>query len=82
MSVGVRIVGFMPPGGSTSTPDSVFMRGMKAFGVFCFVVGVASLGALAIRRGNGKPLTVADYLMMFLGLAGAIGGLAAVFVKI
>ena len=55
---------------------------MKTVGVFCFVVGVAALGALAVRRGNGAPLTAADYLMMFLGLAGAIGGLAAVFVKI
>mgnify|MGYP003353307074 CR=1 FL=1 len=55
---------------------------MKTFGVFCFVIGVASLGTLVVRRGDGKRLSAADYLMMFLGLAGAIGGLAAVFVKI
>ncbi len=55
---------------------------MKTIGVFCFVLGVASLGTLAIRRGNAKPLNGADYLLMFLGLAGAIGGLAALFVKI
>ncbi len=54
---------------------------MKAIGVFCFVLGVASLGALVIRQGDGKPMNAADYFLMFLGLAGALGGLAAIFVK-
>jgi hypothetical protein len=54
---------------------------MKTIGVFCFVLGVASLGTLVIRQGNGKPMGGADYFLMFLGLAGALGGLAAIFVK-
>ena len=54
-------------------------RGMKVFGVACFVIGVAASVALAVRRGNGAPLRWPDYAMMFVGLAGAIIGLAALF---
>ena len=53
---------------------------MKALGVLSFVVGVAALGMLAVRRGNDAPLRSPDYLLMFIGLAGAIAGLALFFV--
>ena len=55
---------------------------MKVFGVFCFVAGVAALSALVVRRGRGAPLSWADYTMMFVGLAGAIAGIAAVFTRV
>lgn len=53
---------------------------MKTLGVFCFVVGVAALALLAIRRGREVPLRWPDYMMMFIGLASAIAGLALFFV--
>ena len=53
---------------------------MKALGVLCFVVGVAALGMLAVRRGNQAPLRGDDYLLMFVGVASAIAGLALFFV--
>ena len=55
---------------------------MKVFGVGCFVAGVASLIALVIRRGRNIPLRGVDYAMMFIGIAGTIIGLAAVFVEV
>ena len=54
---------------------------MKVVGVGCFVAGVLALSALVIRRGRGLPLRWPDYAMMFLGLAGALGGFAAMFVQ-
>jgi len=53
---------------------------MKTLGVLCFVMGVAALAVLAIRRGNATPLRWPDYMMIFIGLAGAIAGLALFFV--
>ena len=55
---------------------------MKVFGVGCFVAGVAALITLVIRRGRGLPLRGIDYTMMFIGIAGTIVGLAAVFVEV
>jgi len=53
---------------------------MKTLGVLCFVMGVAALAMLAIRRGNATPLRWPDYMMIFIGLASAIAGLALFFV--
>jgi hypothetical protein len=53
---------------------------MKALGVLSFVVGVAALGMLAVRRGNNAPMASPDYMLMFIGLAGAIAGLMLFFV--
>jgi hypothetical protein len=53
---------------------------MKIWGVACFVVGVSALSLLAIRRGQDTPLRSADYLMMFIGVASVIAGLALFFV--
>ena len=53
---------------------------MNTYGVICFVVGVASLGVLAIRRGNGKAMGWFDYGLIFLGLASIIAGLALFFI--
>lgn len=55
---------------------------MSVVGVACFVIGVIALSALVIRRGRNTPLRWIDYAMMFIGLAGAIGGIAAIFVKV
>ncbi len=52
---------------------------MTTLGVICFVVGVAALALLAIRRGRNVPMGVADYLMAFVGLASVIAGLALFF---
>lgn len=57
------------------------MPGMKVYGVFSFVVGVAALSTLVVRRGRGVAMGWTDYAMMFIGLAGAIGGLAAIFTQ-
>ena len=54
---------------------------MRLFGIVCFIVGVAALSALVIRRGRSTPLRWPDYLMIFVGLAGALGGLAIIFVR-
>jgi hypothetical protein len=54
---------------------------MQILGILCFVVGVAALAALVIRRGRSTPLRWPDYLMIFVGLAGALGGLAIMFVR-
>jgi hypothetical protein len=52
---------------------------MTTFGVICFVVGVAALALLAIRRGRNLPVGGSDYLMAFVGLATVIAGLALFF---
>jgi hypothetical protein len=54
---------------------------MKIYGIVCFIVGVAALAALVIRRGRSTPVRWPDYLMIFVGLAGALGGLAIFFVR-
>jgi len=51
------------------------------FGVASFILGVLALGFLAIRRGENIPTTWPDYVMMFVGIAGAIMGLAVVFLR-
>ena len=54
---------------------------MQIFGIACFVIGVAALAGLVIRRGRSTPMRWPDYLMIFIGLAGALGGLAMIFVR-
>ena len=54
---------------------------VKSFGVASFILGVAALAFLAIRRGENIPTTWPDYVMMFIGIAGAIMGLAVVFLR-
>lgn len=54
---------------------------MRIFGVSAFILGVVALGFLAIRRGQNIPTTWPDYVMMFVGVAGAIMGLAVVFLR-
>jgi hypothetical protein len=54
---------------------------VRIFGVVSFFVGVVALGVLAIRRGQNLPTKWPDYVMMFLGVAGAITGLAVVFLR-
>ena len=53
---------------------------MKSLGVLCFVVGAAALGMLAVRRGNAAPVSSSDSMLMFVGLAGMLAGLALFFV--
>ena len=53
---------------------------MKTLGVFAFVAGVTALSLLAIRRDRDVPLRWPDYMMIFIGLASAIAGLALFFV--
>jgi hypothetical protein len=53
---------------------------MKALGVLSFVVGVAALGMLAVRRGKNAPMASRDTMLMFIGLAAAIAGLALFFI--
>ena len=52
---------------------------MKVLGVVCFVVGVAALATLVIRRGRDTPTQWPDYILMFIGPAGAIAGIALIF---
>ena len=52
---------------------------MTTLGVICFVVGVSALALLAVRRGRERPLDWSDYVLMFLGLASVISGLALFF---
>ena len=54
---------------------------MKIFGVASFFVGVVGLAFTAVRRGQNVPATWADHVMMFVGIAGAIMGLAIVFMR-
>ena len=55
--------------------------GISIFGVSAFVVGILALASLIIRRDNKKPLSATDYGLMFLGIAGAIIGLAVLFLR-
>jgi len=79
----------MRPGGSTSTLDSVLIGygaktdglAVRLFGVGAFLLGVLALGMLAVRRGQNIPSAWPDYVMMFVGIAGAITGLAVFFLR-
>ena len=55
--------------------------GISIFGVAAFVVGILALAGLVIRRDKKKPLGATDYSLMFLGIAGAIVGLAVLFLR-
>ena len=55
--------------------------GISIFGVSAFVVGILALAGLIIRRDKKKPLGATDYWLMFLGIAGAIVGLAVLFLR-
>ena len=55
--------------------------GISVYGVAAFIVGVAALFGLVIRRNGNKPMAAPDYAMMFVGLAGAITGLAIIFLR-
>ena len=52
---------------------------MRVFGVVVFVLGALALGILIVRRGRNLPVRWGDHLMLFLGIAGTITGLAIVF---
>ena len=54
---------------------------MRVFGVTIFVLGAVALGLLIIRRNLNKPATGLDHLMLFMGIAGTITGLAVVFLR-
>ena len=54
---------------------------VRIFGVTAFILGVLSLGILAVRRGEKLPVSWPDHLMIFIGIAGAIMGLAVVFLR-
>jgi hypothetical protein len=54
---------------------------LRLFGVSAFILGVVALGILAIRRGQNSRVNGFDYVMMFVGIAGAIMGLAVVFLR-
>jgi len=53
---------------------------MKGLGVLGFVLGVAALALLVLRRGNATPATASDSIIMFIGLASAIAGFGLFFV--
>ena len=46
-----------------------------------FVMGAMSLALLIIRRGRNRPPTTPDHIMLFLGIAGSITGLAVIFLR-
>ncbi len=54
---------------------------MRIFGVTAFILGVLSLGILAMRRSQKIPTSWPDHVMMFVGIAGAIMGLAVIFLR-
>lgn len=54
---------------------------MRLFGVSSFVLGVIALGYLAVRRGQNAPVTLFDSVVMFVGIADTITGLAVVFLR-
>ena len=54
---------------------------MKVFGVTIFVMGAVSLAALIIRRNSNLPPTTPDHVMLFVGIAGTIAGLAIIFMR-
>ncbi len=66
--------------GITSPADDCGFA-LRIFGVSAFILGVLSLGILALRRGQKIPVSWPDHLMMFIGIAGAIMGLAVVFLR-
>jgi hypothetical protein len=52
---------------------------MRIYGVISFVTGIAALSTLAIRRGRNAPARWTDHVLTFVGIAGAIVGIAAIF---
>ncbi len=54
---------------------------MAVFGVTCFIIGVAALAALVVRRGRNLPQRGLDHLLVFLGTSGVIVGIGAVFMR-
>lgn len=54
---------------------------MRVFGVSVFVMGAVSLAMLIIRRGRNLPPGASDHVMLFLGIAGTITGLAVIFLR-
>ncbi len=54
---------------------------MRVFGVSMFVMGAAALAMLVVRRGRNLPQTAPDHVMMFVGIAGTITGLAVIFLR-
>ena len=54
---------------------------MGVFGVTIFVLGAIALATVIIRRGTGRRPGWLDHLMLFLGIAGMIAGLAVVFMR-
>jgi hypothetical protein len=54
---------------------------VRVFGVTMFVMGALSLAMLIIRRGRNLPPTTPDHIMLFVGIAGSITGLAVVFLR-
>lgn len=54
---------------------------MGIFGVSAFILGVLSLGIMAIRCSQNIPAAWPDHVMMFVGIAGAITGLAVIFLR-
>jgi nitrate reductase gamma subunit len=54
---------------------------ISVFGVAAFVAGIAALFGLVIRRNTKQPMAWPDYALMFVGLAGAITGLAVMFLR-
>ncbi len=54
---------------------------MSIFGVTSFFLGVVALALLAIRRGRKLPYSMPDYVMMFVGIAGSIMGIAVIFLR-
>jgi hypothetical protein len=51
------------------------------FGVASFLVGILGLAVLAVRRSKNIPADWPDYVMIFVGIAGSIMGLAVVFLR-
>lgn len=54
---------------------------MAVFGVLSFIVGVVALAVLVIRRGRSLPQTSLDHLLVFVGTAGVIAGIAVIFMR-
>jgi uncharacterized membrane protein HdeD (DUF308 family) len=54
---------------------------VRLFGVASFFIGILSLAYLVVRRGQKLPTTWPDFVMMFLGVAASITGLAVFFMR-
>jgi hypothetical protein len=54
---------------------------VRVFGVSVFVIGAISLALLIIRRGSNVRPSTPDHIMLFLGIAGTIMGLAVIFLR-